>query len=321
MERTLSLVEQKLKFDPAEEIERICRFISNEVERRGVRGVVIGLSGGLDSTTCAYLCARCLRMDQIHLLSLPERDSSPGPYSHARMVAQLLDLPLEERNLSEIFDQLGLYRQVSQKVAANRRMLERSIKILGWLSGMPSFYPWAQQYSFNKRRGFLAWLLRHRFWVQAGQTEMFVFGKVRTRMLVLSIRAMQLDCLQICTTDRSEWAVGFYDIHGDGVGDIAPLQHLYKTQVRRVAQALGVPEEILKQPSSGDLAAGLPNESAIGLSYEQLDSILAGLSLELREDEIAAQAGVKPAMVKAVRSACRVADERRRMPLGVGDRL
>lgn len=321
MENSLTTVEESLQFDPALEIEKICRFISGEVDRRGVHGIVLGLSGGLDSSTCAYLCARCLRMDQIHLVSLPERDSSPGPYSHARMIAQLLDLPLEERNLSEIFDKLGLYRQVSQKVAANRRLLQRSIKILGWLSGMPSFYPWAQQYSFDKRRGFLAWLMRRRFWVQAGQTEMFVFGKVRTRMLVLSMRAMQLDCLQICTTDRSERAVGFYDIHGDGVGDIAPLQHLYKTQIRQLARELGVPEEILKQPSSGDLAAGLPNESAIGLSYEQLDKILAGLSLEMREDEIAAQSGVKPAMVKAVRSACRVADERRRMPLEMGDRL
>ncbi|MEN6524023.1 MAG: hypothetical protein ABFD14_09905, partial [Anaerolineaceae bacterium] len=60
-------LDASLLFDPAEEIEKICHFIRDKVEQRGVRGVVIGLSGGLDSTTCAFLCARCLPAKQIHL--------------------------------------------------------------------------------------------------------------------------------------------------------------------------------------------------------------------------------------------------------------
>jgi NAD+ synthase len=159
--------------------------------------------------------------------------------------------------------------------------------------------------------------MRRKLWPYAGKTEMFIFGKVRARMLVLSLKAMQLDCLLVCTTDRSEWSVGFYDPHGDGVGDIAPLCHLYKTQIRELARVVGVADEILKQPSSGDLAAGLPNETAIGLRYEQLDRVLVGLSLGIGDEEIAAVAGVQRSMVNAIRSTCKLADERRGMPVGV----
>ena len=200
-----------LQLDPAIEIERISGFIRDEVRRRGARGVVIGLSGGLDSTTCAYLCRRSLPAKQIHLLSLPERDSSAAPRGHAQSVARALGLPLEEQNLSELFGRLGLYEQVPPEVAGNRPLLERSIGILRRLSRSPALYPWAQEYAFGRRRGLLAGLVRRWLWRYPGMTAAFIFGKVRARALALSIKAMQMDCLLVCTTDRSEWSVGFYD--------------------------------------------------------------------------------------------------------------
>ncbi len=310
-------LDASLLFDPAEEIEKICHFIRDKVEQRGVRGVVIGLSGGLDSTTCAFLCARCLPANQIHLFSLPERDSNAVIHDHVQTAVQTLGLPFEEIDQTDLFAQLGLYEQMPQNLAADRAFLERSIQVLRRLSSSPALFPWAQQYSFHNRRGILARLLQHRFWHYAQRTEKFIIGKVRTRMLVLSLKAIQNDSLMVCTTDRSEWAVGFYDPHGDGVGDIAPLRYLYKTQIRELARALTVPEEIVLQPSSGDLGAGLPNETAIGLPYEKLDRILVGLSMEMKDEEIAASVGVRKKMVRAIRSACIVADERRRMPAGV----
>jgi NAD+ synthase len=195
--------------------------------------------------------------------------------------------------------------------------LEQSIKILSILAGVRVLFPWAQQYAFGERRGFLAWIMRRWLWPFAARAEMFVIGKVRARMLALSLKATQLDCLLVCTTDRSEWAVGFYDPHGDGVGDIAPLRHLYKTQIREVARELGVADEIIQQPSSGDLAAGLPNETAIGLPYEQLDRVLACISLGEGVAEIAAGTGIPRSMVKAIRSACQMAEERRGFPVGI----
>lgn len=318
-EECAGAIEAMLEFDPNTEIERICNFIQGEVKRRGVRGIVLGMSGGLDSTTCAYLCKRCLRPDQIHLYSLPERDSSPDILDRAHLAARSLNLPLITEELSELCKKIGVYREMPQETAKDRKVLELAVRIMRRLSRTNAFFSWAQTYAFDSRHGLFACFMRRWLWQHAGRTEAFILGKVRARMLVLSIKAAQLDCLEICTTDRSEMAIGFYDPHGDGVGDIAPLCHLYKTQIRRLAVELRVPEEILSQPSSGDLAAGLPNETAIGLQYEELDRVLSGIALGLKEDEIAAGAGVKLQTIKEIQSACKAADRRRAMPAKISE--
>ncbi len=133
-------------------------------------------------------------------------------------------------------------------------------------------------------------------------------------MLVLYHYAALHDYLVVGTTDRSEWSIGFYDKYGDGANDLSLLRHLYKTQVRELARYLGVPTHIVDKPSSGDLAAGLPNESVIGLRYEQLDSILCGLEQGLPDRAIAAGAGVPLAAIAAVQEAMRVARLRESMP-------
>ena len=81
------------------------------------------------------------------------------------------------------------------------------------------------------------------------------------------------------------------------------LRHLYKTQIRELARYLEVPARIVNKSSSGDLAAGLPNESAIGLTYEQLDSILWGIGHGLPEEDIVTLIGVTSAAIAALRKA------------------
>lgn len=310
-------LEWALKFDAALEIERIVAFIQAEVTRRGARGVVIGLSGGLDSSACAYLCTRALALDRVHTLLLPERDSDPRLHEQAHGVARALGLDAQEMDVTALFERLGLYENAPPEVTANRGLLARSIKVIQRLSGAAALFPWAQEYAFGRRHGVAAGLLRRWMWRYTGQTEAFILGKVRARMLLLSLHAARQDSLLVCTTDRSEWSIGFYDPHGDGVGDLALLRHLYKTQIRELARVLGVPREIIAQPSSGDLAAGLPNETAIGVSYEQLDRILAGLALGLSDEVIALHCGASRRLTAAVRSACALADARRTHPLGL----
>ena len=304
-----------LRFYTSAEINRICSFITQEVKRRSSRGVVLGLSGGLDSSTCAYLSARCLKPEQIHLFSLPERDSSAAIHSNALSVASALGLPLEEHDISKYISQLGIYENSPADVVENLPLLQRSIHIMRRALRQPTLFPWAQEYAYGQRRGLGAWIIRRYLWSYAGNTAAFIHGKVRLRMLLLSLQAQFRDCLFICTTDGSEYSIGFYDPHGDGVGDIAPLRHLYKTQIRELARALGVPGEVLQQPSSGDLSAGLPNETVLRVTYAQLDRVLVGISFGGSDANIAAAAGVSPATVKSIRAACDLADQRRKMPL------
>lgn len=309
------LLDGWLDFDPQAEIERITAFIRSEVSRRGAHGVMIGISGGLDSTVCAYLCVRALGVDRVHTLMLPERDSDERLRHMGHRVVQGLGLRAKDMDLTALMDHLGFYEGLPRERMGNRKMTDQVLSALRRLSGAPVLFTWLQEYAFGERHGLSAALLRSRLWGYAGQAQAFILGKVRARMVVLSVQAAHQDCLLVCTTDRSEYSIGFYDPHGDGAGDLALLRHLYKTQIRELGRVLGVPEEILTQPSSGDLAAGLPNEAAIGMRYELLDRILAGISMGLNDDDIARKLDAHAKQVAAVRAACELADARRRFPV------
>ncbi len=102
-----------LRLDPAVACREIEAFVRVEVRRLGKRGVVIGLSGGLDSTVCAYLCVHALGRRRVLALTLPERDSHPDNTRDAEEVARTLGLRVERVDLGPILARLGVYDIVS----------------------------------------------------------------------------------------------------------------------------------------------------------------------------------------------------------------
>jgi len=306
---------ESLLIDASSVCEEIVTFISHEVTRLRRRGVVIGLSGGLDSSTCAYLCARALGPDRILCLMLPERDSDPTNVAHARMVAERLNLAVEYVDVSPLLEQIGIYQLARQELVANRAAIENGIHWLARLTKGPSAFGQALGYAYGERRRLWEEIVRRFLWRYAGRMWTFVITKVRLRMLLLYHYAALYDYLVVGTLDKSELSIGFYDPHGDGACDIALLRHLYKTQIRQLARYLSVPEPILTKPSSGDLAAGLANEVAVGLTYEQLDTILFGLEQGLSQEAIAREARVSRRAVQAIQRARRVAARREALPL------
>jgi NAD+ synthase len=312
---TPAVLMEGLRIQPAAVCDEIVAFIRREVNRLGKRGVVLGLSGGLDSSVCAYLCARALPPQRILALLLPERDSDPTNLQHARKVAQALQLPVQEVQLSPLLQQIGVYDLASAELAANRRTLETAIAWVARLTGGPSAFSFGIGYTYASRNTFWKWLVRRFLWRYAGQIQAFVLTKVRLRMLLLYHYAALNDCLVVGTTDKSEWSIGFYDPYGDGASDLALLRHLYKTQIRELGRYLGVSEAILNKPSSGDLAAGLPNEAVIGLTYEELDVLLYGLEQGYPPGQLARQLPVSRAAVAAVQEAMQAANARQRLPL------
>ena len=96
-------------------------------------------------------------------------------------------------------------------------------------------------------------------------------------MLYLYFYAWQYDYAVVGTTDKSEYATGIYDPR-DGANDITLLRHLYKTQIRQLAEYMGLPEEIIRKPHSADLYGNIPHETTLGISYEQLDTLLHAMS-------------------------------------------
>lgn len=307
-------IREGLRIDAPQVANDIEHFIRSEVSRLGKRGVVLGLSGGLDSSTCAYLCVHALGQARVRVYMLPERDTDSQNMADAEMVAQILGLKATYIDISPVLTTLGVYDLVSREKAGDRRLIERGIRWITRLLPAPSVFSEGMAMLYNTRANFWLRLARRILWKSLGCIHAFAITKVRQRMITLYFHAMVNNCLVVGTTDRSEWSVGFYDPYGDGACDVQLLRHLYKTQIRELAKYLELPARIVNKPSSGDLAAGLPNEIAIGLPYEQLDSILWGMNHGLAEREILTQTGVTPAALVAVQKAILLARMRESLP-------
>jgi NAD+ synthase len=80
--------------------------------------------------------------------------------------------------------------------------------------------------------------------------------------------------LVLGTSNKSEYLIGYFTKFGDGSADILPIVQLYKTQVRKFAEFLGVPNNIITKRSSPNLWKGHDAEEEIGISYEKIDVIL-----------------------------------------------
>ncbi|MFH1413386.1 MAG: NAD+ synthase [Candidatus Omnitrophota bacterium] len=115
--------------------------------------------------------------------------------------------------------------------------------------------------------------------------------KPRLRMAVLYYFANKLNYLVCGTGNKSELNIGYFTKHGDGATDILPLGCLLKKDVRRLAEKLGVPKQIINKPPSAGLWRGQTDEGEMGISYAELDDILG--CLEGNKKQVAPKAKIK----------------------------
>ncbi len=309
----MALLDQ-LKINPQAEAEKIEKFIEEQLKDLGKDGVVIGLSGGLDSSVCAYLCTRVLTRDKILALILPEKDNNPLNMEHARLIAHTLQLPTKTIDLTSLLEQIGIYELFTQEERSNREISEKLIKYITRILKITSPYTASMSLIYGGKRG-IKGAVQKRFLLPYIQKFVaFTYAKVRLRMLLFYYYATLNNYLVIGTTDRTEWTIGFYDKYGDGANDITLLRHLYKTQIRQLASYLEVPEEIIQKPSSADVIAKLPNEVLMGFSYEQLDQILYGLEKGLQDQDIAKEADTDKQSIQAIKAAIAMEQVKREMP-------
>lgn len=117
------------------------------------------------------------------------------------------------------------------------------------------------------------------------------------------------------TLDKSEWSIGLFDPHGDGACDMAILRHLYKTQIKQLAISIGVPDEIIKKPSSGDIYGNVSWEYGMGMTYNQLDQVLYGLEHGYRRDQLTKILPEKA--IRSIESGLKVANLIKSLPLHI----
>lgn len=101
--------------------------------------------------------------------------------------------------------------------------------------------------------------------------------KPRLRMLTLYYHANNLGYVVVGTGNKSELTAGYFTKYGDGGVDILPIGGLLKTQVRELARALGVPEEIIVRPPTAGLWEGQTDEGEMGITYADLDATIEAI--------------------------------------------
>ncbi|MBW9140815.1 MAG: NAD+ synthase [Candidatus Aramenus sp.] len=139
--------------------------------------------------------------------------------------------------------------------------------------------------------------------------------KARIRMTLLYAFAQKLNYLVVGTGDKSELLLGYFTKYGDGGVDVLPIGDLYKTQVRRLGAELGLPERIVKKPSSPALWEGQTAEGELGISYELADAILYLRFEEMKTpEEISQELGVDRSLVLKVERLVKTSQHKRLPP-------
>jgi NAD+ synthase len=131
--------------------------------------------------------------------------------------------------------------------------------------------------------------------------------KPRLRMATLYYLAQSRNALVLGTGNKAEMMVGYFTKYGDGGVDLEPLGELYKHEVRQLARVLDVPEPLITRPPSAGLWPGQTDEGELGITYDELDAILAAL-------EAGREPRASPAAVARVKRMVAASAHKRAMP-------
>jgi NAD+ synthase len=241
-----------LRIDPQVETDRIVAKIRdvvfNQLKRRGA---VIGVSGGIDSTVVAFLCARALGNERLQILFTPEAESSPDSLRLGRMVAESLNARSAVEDISRILAGARCYerrdhavRLVVPEYGAGYRCKIVLPNILD-ASRYSIFSVVVQSPDGQSKK------VRLNPAAYLGIVAATNF-KQRARKMIEYYYADLLQFAVAGTPNRLEYDLGFFVKNGDGAADFKPIAHLYKSQVYQLAEYLGVPDEIRWRPPTTD---------------------------------------------------------------------
>ncbi|MFX1518691.1 MAG: NAD+ synthase [Promethearchaeota archaeon] len=253
---------RSLEINPEIAVSRICKFIVTRVNDAKADGIILGLSGGIDSSATLALCARAIGPENTFGLIMPTQTTLKQDIDDAINVATLFGVKHTTEDISPL---LNTFKQFKMS-----------------------------NFESNIANGNLA---------------------ARLRMCLLYYQANLSNLLVAGTGNKSEILMGYFTKFGDGGCDILPIGDLYKSQIRQMAEYLGIPPKIIQKAPSAGLWPGQTDEDEFGVQYDDLDLILSGFERLMSPEEISNEINIPLETIKRVESILRRTEHKRIGPI------
>lgn len=280
-----------LKLDCAAEADKCCERIRTIIGKDlKKRGIVLGVSGGIDSSVTLALVVKALGKERVVVLQMPERHSADETLYLSGLVADHFGVERHHEDITGILEATGFYKRYVETVRTvipayndtwkSKIVLPNVIEKQGYsIFSIVAQSPEGEQIKARlDLKSYLGIVAATNF-------------KQRIRKMLEYYYADKLNYAVAGTPNRLEYDQGFFVKLGDGAADIKPIAHLYKSQVYQIAEYLGVPEEIRRRPPTTDTysLAQSQDEFYFQLPYDKLDLCL-----------YAKNNGISPAVVAPV---------------------
>ncbi len=240
-----------------DDIKVIHEFIKDKVEKTSSNGVVMGLSGGLDSSTVMKLCIDSLGEDKVHCITMPEEATPDVDMEDARWLVEKWGVEWDEVPIDDILDSFPF--DEDEKIPyAN---LKARVRMCIW----------------------------------------YHFANVEKKLVV--------GC-----SNKSEILLGYTTKYGDCAADFLPIGDVFKSDLRDLAEKIGVPKRFLDKTPRAGLWEGQTDEEEIGYTYDNLDTVLKGIEGLNPLDDIAQKSGLTLDEVKDIKKTVDRNAHKRKIP-------
>ena len=283
-------------------IQSLQTFIHEQVNNNfRKRGVVIGISGGIDSAVAVKLCCDAVGKENVLGVILPEKESNPQSQEFAKKYCEKLGIKYEIEDITSIIDSSEIY-QTREKIVEKyfpdyNQLCKYRIVFSENFDNDGLSIPYLEVIDGNEQIHKIKLSLNDYFTITAATNI-----KHRIRMTRLYFHAEKNNFLVCGTTNKAEFQQGYFVKYGDGGVDIEPLANLYKTQIYQLGTYLDIPNEIIERKASPDTWSFdvSDEEFFYSLPYEIVDLVLFAKEKSVTLSDICSTLDLKEEKVKRI---------------------